>query len=104
LWAIRLGIIMSCFFALEGGIMAAKMAHTVGAADGSRGLPLLNWSRIAGDLRIAHFVGMHALQLLPIFVLLTKFTKARPMIIFALIYFAVVMLLLINALLGRPFM
>jgi hypothetical protein len=104
LWAIRLGIIMSCFFALEGGIMAAKMAHTVGAADGSRGLPLLNWSRIAGDLRIAHFVGMHALQLLPIFVLLTKFTKARPMIIFALIYFAVVMLLLINALLGRPLM
>lgn len=65
-WAIRLGFVLFVIFSFEGFAMGAAMKHGVGGPDGGPGIPFLNWSVTHGDLRIAHFIGMHALQVLPI--------------------------------------
>lgn len=79
-WAIRLGLLLSLIGAAGGGFMLKPTpeekliphspifgAHTVGAPDGGPGLPGVTWSSQHGDLRIAHFLGLHAMQVIPLF-------------------------------------
>jgi hypothetical protein len=88
-------------------------AHTVGVADGGPGLPLVGWSTVAGDLRIPHFVGMHALQVLPLLALAlelggrrlralqSKRTRYRLLLVAVASYAGVLAVLTIQALLGQ---
>lgn len=66
LWGVRLGLGLFVLGSLTGFFMVANMGHSVPGPDGGPGLPFVNWSTTAGDLRVAHFVGLHALQIVPL--------------------------------------
>jgi len=101
LWSIRLGILLFVVFALEGGIMGARMTHTVGGTETNGGIPLLNWSTRLGDLRIAHFIGMHALQVIPL-VTWYILKNRNGTVIFATLYLVLAIFTLYRALGGKP--
>ena len=105
IWGIRLGVAIFLLASVEGGLIIVNNAHTVGAPDGGPGLPFVNWSTTAGDLRIAHFFGMHAMQALPLlgFLLDKAGAPARNLVIaVSILWLAVMGGLLMIALQGRP--
>jgi len=81
-WSLRLGVLISSVGMAVAFLMARPTpeqvaafanhvprtvgAHSVGVADGGPGLPVLGWSTVGGDLRVAHFLGLHGLQVLPL--------------------------------------
>lgn len=80
LTGVRLGLSVLVLGSLEGVLMVRNGQHTVGAPDGASGIPLLNWSTAHGDLRIAHFFAIHALQVFPLAGLLFSRLPAPPAI------------------------
>jgi hypothetical protein len=114
-WGLGVGL----FAMLIGPMMIDPMNEWVQQAAGSYetplgvgtpGLPVTNWSLDAGDLRAPHFVGLHALQVLPLGALLlarraTKITyggKAGLVHVAGPTYLGLVGLLLWQALRAEP--
>jgi hypothetical protein len=109
-WGIRLGLLMLLAASIEGVRMVGHRSHTVGAADGGPGLAFVNWSTGHGDLRVAHFFALHALQIFPLAGLALAATQLRnslqvaTLFGFAAVYGATVWWLFAMAMRGMPLM
>jgi len=123
-WALRLGLLVTVLGASTGPLMtrptAAQLtearathrlpisgAHTVGAPDGGPGLPVTGWSTQHGDLRVPHFVGLHAWQVLPLFVIVAlggvaERVRTRLAVAAGIAYALVFVALVVQAFRGLP--
>jgi hypothetical protein len=94
---------------ITAGTMASMGAHQVGGvATDAGGLAVMGWSRVAGDLRVAHFFATHALHFIPAFgvasVLAFGGERRAPVRLFTLVYILLVGFTFVQALQGRPFL
>jgi hypothetical protein len=127
-WALRLGLLLTLVGAASGFLMVrptptqlaalkadqpvtAIGAHSVGVEDGGAGLPVTGWSTTGGDLRVGHFVGLHALQAMPLVGWLLMRRRARRLSqgqrlaltwTAGLAYLGLMLLLIWQALRGQP--
>jgi hypothetical protein len=127
LWAIRFGLVLSLIGMavafmmppptpeqidlLRNDIEPAMIGgHSVGVADGGPGMPITHWSTTGGDLRVPHFVGIHALQVLPLLALFfgrrlrdrSDLVRTRLMFVTSFGYAGLLGLVTWQALRGQP--
>jgi hypothetical protein len=63
--AVVIGLVFCCVLGGTFGIyMSQQASHAVGLVQGHA--PIFGWNRAGGDLRIAHFLGIHAQQTIPL--------------------------------------
>ncbi len=92
---------------VSGFLMGGRSQHGVGGTDGGPGLPVVGWSTRHGDLRVAHFGALHALQVLPVVAIavaalpLTAAARAALVLLVIVAYAGVVVATLVQALHGR---
>lgn len=63
--AVVIGLVLTFLLGAGfGGYMSAQSGHSIGVEGGR--VALFGWNRSGGDLRIAHFMGIHAQQAIPL--------------------------------------
>jgi hypothetical protein len=109
-WGIGLGLAVMLAGSFEGVFMIVRYwGHTVGAKDGGPGLPFVNWSTQHGDMRVAHFFALHALQAFVLAgwgmsrVRVQVWLQTAATIAFAAVYGGVVWVLFQQAVRGEAF-
>jgi hypothetical protein len=103
--ALAIGLVLT--FLLGGGLggyMSAQTGHSVGAQGGH--LPFSGWNRSGGDLRTAHFLGIHAEQAIPLLAALVAGRSVRArwaaLGLGTLAYVALTFAVFAQAVAGRP--
>lgn len=85
--------------------MSQQTGHAVGAAAGH--LPIFGWNRAGGDLRVAHFFGIHAEQAIPLLALavtpLNLPARWAAIVAGSAVYAALTVATFVQALQARPF-
>ena len=110
--SIVLGLVLTFLLGTGfGAYLSSQMSgHWVGGIrSDAGGLPVVRWSRSGGDLRVAHFFGIHAMHFIPVWALAIQAwrlpaAQARFAVwAFAAVYSAFSTLTFVQALRGQPF-
>jgi hypothetical protein len=91
-----------------GGYLGSHLSHWVAATPtDAGGLPGFDWARDGGDLRVAHFFGMHAMQVIPAVGLLARDRLPRggtvAVVVASLAWSGLCVFTFVQALRGLPF-
>jgi hypothetical protein len=107
--SVVLGLVLTFVLGTGAGIVIAQHGgHWVSALPtDAGGMPVFGWTREGGDLRVGHFFGLHAMQILPLLGLVagSERTGGRAIVWLGSAAFAMLAIATtVQALAGRPFL